>query len=79
MTMLNPPHRRRLTRTDWSIVLGIALLAVLCAAPGVHLFALWLAAFPAMLVSHGLALVGLGVAAWQWRSRRRAALEVEGA
>jgi hypothetical protein len=76
--MQNAQNQPRLTRTDWSIVLGIGILAVLCAAPGVHLFALWLAPLPAMLTSHGLALVGLGIAGWQWHSRRRrTTLQVE--
>ena len=68
MTMPNAPQP---TRRDWVIILGIALLAVLCAAPGVHLFALWLPPLPALLVSHGIAVVGLAIAFWQWRARRR--------
>lgn len=70
MTVPNAP---KLTRRDWVVILGIALLATLCAAPGVHLFALWLSPLPALIVSHGLAVVGLAIAFWQWRSRRRQA------
>lgn len=62
-----------MTRTDWFVILGIAVASVLCAAPGVHLFELWMAPRPALLISHGLAVVGLAVAVWQWRIRRRRA------
>ena len=66
-------ERARLTRGDWSIVLAITIVSVLCAAPGVHLFALWLAPVPALITSHGLALVGLAIAFWQLRTRQRRA------
>jgi hypothetical protein len=49
---------------------GTALLGVLTATPGVHLFERWLAPMPAILVSHGLALGLLGLAVAQWRAGR---------
>ena len=49
---------------------GTALLGLLTATPGVHLFERWLAPTPAILVSHGLALALVGVAVVQWRARR---------
>ena len=56
-------------RDRW-IVASLASLSVLSATPGVHLAALWLRHQPAVLVSHGLALVGLAMTGWQWRVRR---------
>jgi glucose uptake protein GlcU len=59
---------------------GLGLLAVLTATPGVHLFERWMAPAPAVVVSHGLAVVILGLAVVQWRAGRRArALAADGA
>jgi hypothetical protein len=58
---------------------GTALLGVLTATPGVHLFERWLAQTPAILVSHGLALGLLALAVAQWRAgRTRAAAPPRG-
>jgi hypothetical protein len=65
-----PPHRPHLTPRDRVVVLGAALISVLVAAPGVHVFERWLSPRAAFIVSHGLALLGLGLTAWQWRVRR---------
>lgn len=50
---------------------GTAALGVLTAVPGVHLFERWLAPSPAVIVSHGLAVVMLALAAAQWRVAHR--------
>ena len=60
----------RLGTRDRLAVAGLALAAVLCATPGVHLAERWLRHGPAVLVSHGLAVLGLALAAAQWRARR---------
>lgn len=62
-------QRSTSTRDRW-VVAGLALVSVACATPGVHLAELWLPHEPAVLVSHGLALIGLAITAWQWRVRR---------
>ena len=64
--------RSRLSARDRWIVGGLGVLSVACATPGVHLAELWLRHEPAVLVSHGIALAGLAITAWQWRSRRAA-------
>lgn len=51
---------------------GTAVLGLLTATPGVHLFERWLASPLAVVVSHGLAVVILGLAVVQWRAARRA-------
>jgi putative Ca2+/H+ antiporter (TMEM165/GDT1 family) len=61
-----PPRTRR----DRAVVLGAGLAGVLCATPGVHLAELWLPRLPAVLVSHGVAVVLLGVAVRRWRAAR---------
>ena len=55
---------------DRAIVACIALVSILVAAPGVHVFEWWLARTPAVLVSHGIALLGLAAAVVEWRRRR---------
>ena len=60
----------RLSARDRWIVGGLGIASVACATPGVHLAELWMRHEPAVLVSHGIALVGLAITAWQWRSRR---------
>ena len=52
---------------------ALAVLAVLVAAPGVHLFERWLAPVPALWVSHGLAASLLVAVIWRWRAARRRA------
>lgn len=49
-----------------------ALLSVLVAAPGNHLFELWLDHSVAIWLSHSLALLGLAATAWYWRRAARA-------
>ena len=49
---------------------ALALLAVLVAAPGVHLFELWLAPSAAFYLSHGLALCLVAAVIWRWRASR---------
>jgi glucose uptake protein GlcU len=49
---------------------GTAIVGVLTATPGVHLFERWLAPTSAILVSHALALALVGLATTQWRARR---------
>lgn len=49
---------------------ALALAAILIAAPGVHLFELWLDHRMAVWTSHTLALGGLAVVAWRWRATR---------
>ena len=49
---------------------GTAALGLVTATPGVHLFEQWLAPAPAVFVSHGLAVVLLGLAVVQWRAAR---------
>lgn len=57
-----------------------AVLGVLTATPGVHLFERWLAPAPALVVSHALALALVGLAVAQWRGQRaRGAGEPPGA
>ena len=48
----------------------LALLALLVAAPGIHLFEMWLDARVAFYISHGLALALLALIAWRWRASR---------
>ena len=48
----------------------LAVAAVLIAAPGVHVFELWLAHRVAFWVSHVLALGSLVMVAWRWRAAR---------
>ena len=55
-----PTPRQRIS------IAGMVIVAVLTATPGVHLFELWLPHRAAVLVSHGIALVLLGLAAWRW-------------
>ena len=53
--------------------LGIAalvLVGILIAAPGVHLFELWMPHPRAFVISHGLALCILAVAVQRWRAQR---------
>lgn len=49
---------------------ALALAAILIAAPGVHLFELWLAHPTAVWTSHTLALGALAAVAWRWRATR---------
>ena len=58
-------------RRDRLVVLAMAIASLLVAAPGVHLFERWLPERPAIVVSHGLALLGLALAAYRWRRRAR--------
>lgn len=67
---MSPDQTLRLSNRDRIFVGAIALVGVLTAAPGVHVFQLWLPHGTAFLVSHGIGLVLLGVAWWQWRVRR---------
>jgi hypothetical protein len=55
---------------DRFAVAALALVGILSAAPGVHLFELILRPLPAMLVSHGIAVALIGIAVYQWRVRR---------
>ena len=48
----------------------LALLSVLIAAPGVHLFEAFLDHRVAFWLSHGLALAGLALTFWRWRATR---------
>jgi hypothetical protein len=48
----------------------LALGAILVAAPGVHLFEVWLDHSTAVWVSHGLAIVLLVATFWRWRIAR---------
>lgn len=59
-----------MTVRDRLVVLSVALASTLVAAPGVHAFELWLSPRAAFIVSHGLALLGLALAAREWRRRR---------
>lgn len=47
---------------------ALALAAILIAAPGVHLFELWLDHPVAFWVSHTLAVAALAAVVWRWRS-----------
>lgn len=49
---------------------ALAVLALLVAAPGVHLFELWLPGRVAVWVSHGLAAILLAVVGWRWAAAR---------
>ena len=49
---------------------ALAVGAVLIAAPGVHLFELWLDHTVAFWLSHGLALGSLAAVVWRWRVAR---------
>lgn len=68
--MRHPPAPRPIRRAR-IVALTTALASVLVAAPGVHLFERWLRPRPAIVVSHGLALVGLALAAYRWRRLTR--------
>jgi len=57
---------------------ALAVLAVLVAAPGVHLFERFLEPSAALWLSHGLALLLLGVAAWRWRATRARSVAPDG-
>ena len=67
---MGAPRSKGLTGRDRWLLTGLAVGSVLCATPGVHLAEVWLAHEPAVLLSHGLAVLGLGVTGWQWRTRR---------
>jgi hypothetical protein len=62
----HPPREPRPARRDALVVAAIVVAAILTATPGVHLFERWLA----VLVSHGIAVVLLAVAARRWRRAR---------
>ncbi len=49
---------------------ALAVLAILVAAPGIHLFELWLAPSAAFYLSHVMALALLAVVIWRWRASR---------
>ena len=49
---------------------ALALVAILIAAPGVHLFELWLDHAVALWASHAVALGTLAAVAWRWRTTR---------
>lgn len=49
---------------------ALAIAAILIAAPGVHLFELWLDHTVAVWVSHTLAVAALAAVAWRWRAAR---------
>lgn len=49
---------------------ALALGAILIAAPGVHVFELWLDPTVAFWVSHALAVGALATVAWRWRATR---------
>jgi hypothetical protein len=55
---------------DWLAVGALAVVGILSAAPGVHLFERFLPPVPAIVVSHGIAVALLGTAVYQWRVRR---------
>ena len=59
-----------MTRRDWVTVITLAAIGILTAAPGVHVFEIFLPRMPATVVSHGIAAVLLGLAIYQWRVRR---------
>ena len=61
---------QHLVRRDRYMVALLAVLAVLAATPGVHLVELWLPPRPALLLSHGVALVLLALAGHRWRVGR---------
>ena len=48
----------------------LALLSIMIAAPGVHLFEAFLDHRVAFWLSHGLALAGLALTLWRWRATR---------
>ena len=60
---------RQMVRTHFRYG-ALAIAAVLIAAPGVHLFELWLAHTVAFWVSHLLALGVLALVGWRWRAAR---------
>jgi hypothetical protein len=49
---------------------ALGVLAVLVAAPGVHLFEVWLPRPVAFWVSHGLAALLLALVGWRWAAAR---------
>ena len=57
---------------------ALAVAAVLIAAPGVHVFELWLNHAVAFWLSHVLALGSLAVVAWRWRATRAQGAPVNG-
>ena len=67
---MNATRSRGLAGRDRWVIGALAVGSVICATPGVHLAEVWLAHEPAVLLSHGLAVLGLGVTGWQWRARR---------
>jgi hypothetical protein len=48
----------------------LALLALLVAAPGIHVFERWIPGRAAFWVSHGLAALLLALVAWRWAVTR---------
>ena len=56
----------------------LAIAAILIAAPGVHLFELWLDHRVAFWVSHGLAFGALALVAWRWWATRAQAAPSDG-
>jgi len=55
------------------VALGLVVLAIALALPGFHLLELYMARMPAMLISHGLALMALVAAVILWRRSRNPA------
>ncbi|MEP7066594.1 MAG: hypothetical protein ABI889_11215 [Gemmatimonadota bacterium] len=68
---ITPSRQLRTPPRDRLVIAATALIGILSAAPGVHLFELFLRPMPAIVMSHGIALALLGTAAYQWRARRR--------
>ena len=60
----------RLTPRDRLVVAALALVGIVTAAPGLHLFELILRPMPAIVVSHGIAVALLATAVYQWQVRR---------
>ena len=58
------------TRRDQLRYGALAIAAILIAAPGVHLFELWLDHTTAFWVSHALAVGSLATVLWRWRATR---------
>ena len=48
----------------------LALLSIMIAAPGIHVFEAFLDHRVAFWLSHGLALTGLALTVWRWRATR---------
>jgi hypothetical protein len=66
----NPSRGPRITPRDRLVVAALAVVGILTAAPGVHLFERALRPVAAIVISHGLAIVLLATAVHQWRVRR---------